>query len=95
MPRLLTDEGLFTEDARQHLLDLLNSKRVPQACCVAPAPQLVDGVLYEVMAIVGEEMDIRPGSRAIPKVATACMSCGTLSSYALKILIPDLDNWMQ
>lgn len=94
MPRLNTAEGTLTEEARQYLRDALNGKGAISACCAAPNRQIVDSVSHIGLAQVerGWNLFTHPGS--VPVVLAMCTRCGHMDSYAMRVLIPDLDEWL-
>ena len=94
MPKLNTAEGTLTEEARQYLRKALNDRGARSMCCVAPNRQVVDTVSYIGIAQVERGWNIFTKTDAIPVVMAMCTTCGHLDYYAMKFLIPDLDEWL-
>ena len=96
--KLLEANGRITPEGREHLINRINGtqnlSRPP--CCRRPSMQLLDTVGYLALAAFGDTngQDLRQLSKGVPCVMVVCASCGHITSYALKTVLPDLEEWL-
>ncbi len=97
MPPLLTDDGKFTEEARALLAERFNATTglLKYACCSEQRAAIEDGIAYAPLATYGPQRQLLPLPTGIPFVIVTCASCGFMRIYALKTLIPDLEEWLE
>jgi hypothetical protein len=96
MPKLLTDDGKrLSHEARVHIGELLDSKRIVRTCCVAPGLVLDDTMSGFRSVSLSEKGRILELETGIVTVVVLCQSCGEVRSYSLKTLLPDLNDWLE
>lgn len=89
MNRIVDDEGKFTQESTQRILEYIRAFEDVYFCCRKQALQ-IEPSMYQLQATtMSEDLLLNPLQRGYPVALIVCQSCGEIRNYSLRIIFGD------
>ena len=89
MNRIVDDDGKFTQEGTQRILEYIRALEDAYICCHKQNLQMEPSMYHLQATTMSEDLLLGPLQRGYPVALIACQSCGEVRNYNLQIIFGD------
>ena len=90
MNRIVDDDGKFTQEGAQRILDYVRALEDTYFCCRQQNLRMEPSMYHYQASALSEDLLLRPLQRGYPVALIVCQSCGEVRTLCLQVIFGDL-----